>query len=163
MKDHLDTTQIAEVLGAKDRDEARRWMWNHGKDPVDRRGRAFLYSRADVEQVKQERIDWRLDDPTRIASFIDDDVIARAVERQRLREAGLLPSAKKPRRLSVEQIEAMQAGRERARNVQRPSLPSDSQPVSCSDIDYLAFRAGERRRRGQSYGQTEHMMKGAKP
>lgn len=34
--------------------------------------------------------------------------------------------------------------------------------VSAQDLDYLASRAGERRRKGQTYGQTEHMLKGAK-
>ncbi len=33
--------------------------------------------------------------------------------------------------------------------------------VTVEDVDYLASRAGGRRRTGQTYGQTRHMLDGA--
>lgn len=34
----------------------------------------------------------------------------------------------------------------------------DNAPVAAADLDYIASRAGERRRRGQTVGQTAHVL-----
>ena len=82
--------------------------------------------------------------------------VQRATARQLMREAaGPEPSR---RIITPEHRAKMDAGRAAKQAEPQPSLPSDTQPVHCADIDYLASRAGERRRYGQTYSQTQHIL-----
>lgn len=61
----------------------------------------------------------------------------------------------------MDPLNSMEAVAERARR--RAELREQlDRTVHVADINYLASRAGERRRRGQTHGQTQHVLDGAR-
>ncbi len=115
-----------------------------------------------IEQIRGKWKRWASLDPV-IESV---RLLARAIEVAEGNPPSMVPNverfdfvcrAPKVARRRVTQAEADASYAARATKT-RAQLEAQ---VSASDLDYLATRAGERRRYGQTYGQTEHMKRTA--
>lgn len=139
----------------------RNWMWAHGFDPIGKDGLVFLWSREQIDQMIQERIRWKFVRP------VDDGTVRIVEVNEHVWEKDQNPisSVPSPRPSLTWPIprESIPLDSEKLeRNRQQAATRTkqlESAPVDVKDIDYLASRAGHRRRRGQTLGITEMMVK----
>lgn len=145
-----------------------KWMWRHGFDPAallpgKREGTMVKYWRtADFDLMVEERLRWGFFERGR-----DGEIVVVVGEKDRIGMRGEDPvppislSARPVRARGGVGLDPAKIARERAsRATRRAQL--ESAPVSVKDLDYLATRAGERRRSGNTVGTTEVIMAKAK-
>lgn len=156
----VTTTDAARILGV-DVARVRRIMWAHGFDPVEdnpdgaKRVRP-KWKRSQVEQVRQERIDWKIYDP-RGKEHEDRPGFSYSRSDPAAPDAPFDPVFTRISE-APDQRPAIDRAERRARLTEELSAA----PVQAADIDYLATRAGERRGRGARVSVTGEKLKEAR-